>query len=108
MPGQRGAQAGGLGALSIDGRLQSAARSWARQLAQDGSLHHQDVGQFLDAWMTAGENIAFGPSADTMFDALVDSPRHYANIVNGAFSAVGIGVVLGPDGQLWTSHVFAG
>ena len=107
-PGQRGASQSGLGALSMDGRLQASAQGWARQLAQDASLHHQDVGQFLDGWTTAGENIAFGPSVDTMFAALVASPRHYANMVRREFSAVGIGVVVGPDGQLWTSHVFAG
>ena len=58
--------------------------------------------------MTAGENVAYGPSADTMFDALINSPAHYENIMNGSFSAVGIGVVQGADGTLWTSHVFAG
>ena len=63
---------------------------------------------FLDSWMTAGENIAYGPSADAMFDALINSPAHYANIMNGSFSAIGIGVVQGAGGTLWTSHVFAG
>ena len=104
-----GARAGaGLGALQLDGRLQSAARSWASQLSSDGSLHHQDVSAFLDSWMTAGENIAYGPSADAMFDALINSPAHYANIMNGSFSAIGVGVVQGAGGTLWTSHVFAG
>jgi uncharacterized protein YkwD len=98
----------GLGALRLDGRLQGAARGWASQLAGDGSLHHQDVGAFLDNWTTAGENIAFGPSADSMFSALMASPAHYDNIMKGAFTSIGIGVVQGPDGKLWTSHVFAG
>jgi uncharacterized protein YkwD len=98
----------GVGALAMDGRLQASAQGWARQLAQDATLHHQDVGQFLDAWTTAGENVAFGPNVDALFGALVASPRHYANIVRPQFSAVGIGVVVGSDGQLWTSHVFAG
>jgi uncharacterized protein YkwD len=98
----------GLSALQLDGRLQSAARSWAQQLSSDGSLHHQNVSAFLDTWMTAGENVAYGPSADTMFNALVNSPAHYENIMNSSFTVIGIGVVQGADGTLWTSHVFAG
>lgn len=98
----------GLGPVSSDGRLQGAARGWARGLADQGGLSHQDLNQFLDAWFTAGENVAFGPDADAVFNALVSSPRHYANMTRGDFSVVGIGAVMGADGRLWTSHVFAG
>ncbi|MPY94171.1 MAG: hypothetical protein GEV08_14245, partial [Acidimicrobiia bacterium] len=98
----------GLAPLGGDGRLQGAARGWARHLADQGALSHQDLNQYLDAWYTAGENVAFGPSADAIFNALVSSPRHYANMARGDFTVVGIGVVVGPDGRLWTSHVFGG
>jgi uncharacterized protein YkwD len=97
-----------LGPLAVDGRLRAGAQGWAKQLSQDGALHHQDMGRFLDQWTTAGENVAFGPSVDAIFGALVASPRHYANIVKADFSAVGIGVVPAADGMLWTSHLFAG
>lgn len=98
----------GLAPVAPDGRLQGAARSWARGLADQGGLSHQDLNPFLDVWYTAGENIAFGPSADAVFNALVSSPRHYANMARGDFSVIGVGAVVGPDGRLWTSHVFAG
>jgi uncharacterized protein YkwD len=98
----------GLGPVALDGRLQGTARGWASQLAGQGALAHQDLNQFLDVWYTAGENVAFGPSADEVFGALVSSPRHYANMTRGDFSAVGIGVAVGADGRMWTSHVFAG
>jgi uncharacterized protein YkwD len=98
----------GRGPLSVDPALAASAQGWARRLASDAALHHQDIGRFLDGWTTAGENVAFGPTVDSMFSALVASPRHYANIVKGEFSSVGIGVVPGPDGRLWTSQLFAG
>ena len=46
--------------------------------------------------------------ADAEARCLAASPRHYANIVKGEFRSVGIGVVPGPDGRLWTSQLFAG
>lgn len=98
----------GLGPLSVDPGLRTSARAWAQQLSTDGSLHHQNLEPFLDNWMTAGENIAFGPSVDAMFKALMASPRHYANMVKGDFTSIGVGVVVGSDGKLWTSHVFGG
>ena len=52
--------------------------------------------------------MGFGPSVGTINTALVNSPGHYANMVNPSFTHVGIGVVITPDGRVWVSQVFGG
>jgi uncharacterized protein YkwD len=98
----------GLPALQLSGRLRSAAESWAAGFASAGGLRHHDLIEFMDSWTAAGENMAFGPSVDSMFKAQMSSSQHYANIAKPDYTSVGIGVVLGPDGKFWTCQVFAG
>jgi uncharacterized protein YkwD len=40
----------------------------------------------------AGENIAWYPSAESAMAGWINSPGHYANMVNGGFHRIGIGV----------------
>jgi uncharacterized protein YkwD len=98
----------GLPALEVSGRLRAAAQSWASDLAYEDTLRHHDMQQFLDSWTLVGENMAFGPSVDSLFKAFMASSQHYANIGKAEFTSVGVGVVVGPDGTLWTSQIFAG
>jgi uncharacterized protein YkwD len=99
----------GLTALSRDADLDAMARSWAETMAADESLRHSELIHTVIAgtWTAAGENIAYGPSETSMFAGLDASAGHRANMVNDAYSHVGIGVVaVGP--ALWTAHLFAG
>lgn len=96
----------GLSSLSRSGSLDSYARSWAEQMAADGSLSHSNVDSLLGQWSAVGENVGVGYSVSSLFDAFIDSPKHEANIV-GDFTHMGIGVYQDADGALWTTHVFA-
>lgn len=96
----------GLSALSRSGSLDSYARSWAQQMAANGSLSHSNVGSLLGQWSSVGENVGVGYSVGSLFGAFVDSPEHQSNIV-GDFTHMGIGVYQDADGALWTTHVFA-
>lgn len=100
----RGSQ--GAASLSRDGSLDSYARSWARQLSENGGLSHSNIGSLLPPWSAVGENVATGGSVRGMFDALVGSSGHRQNML-GDFTHFGIGVWRDADGTLWTAHVFA-
>lgn len=99
----------GLAPLTRRADLDEMARSWAVRLAAEGELRHSDLIHEIVAgdWTTAGENLGYGPSPARVFEALVDSPAHRANILDPDFHAVGIGVVW-VDDVLWTAHLFAG
>ena len=56
-------------------------------------------------WRKLGENIGRGPSVASIHDALVHSAPHYANMVDGAFHWVGVGVAYG-GGQMYVAEVF--
>ncbi|MFN8040420.1 MAG: CAP domain-containing protein [Acidimicrobiales bacterium] len=104
----------GLPPLSVDGQLTASARRWSSSMAAAGTISHDQnlaagAGQ---PWTTLGENVGTGPSASPVSAALLASPGHYANIVNGAFTKVGVGVVwtkdrLGRD-VLWVTERFLG
>lgn len=96
----------GLAPLSGSGSLDSYARSWAKQLAERGTLAHSDISSLLGEWTSVGENVGVGGSVSAIFDALASSPGHRENML-GDFTHVGIGVYQDSDGTLWTAHVFA-
>jgi uncharacterized protein YkwD len=97
----------GLPALTRDGSLDGEARAWAKRMAQRGSISHSDLGRFIPPWSAAGENVGSGGSAGGLFDALVASSGHRANMLGG-FTHFGIGVWVDESGTLWTAHVFTG
>lgn len=98
----------GLGALTVDAELTSIARAWSGQMAKAGAIsHNPNFGQQVTQdWVKLGENVGVGPDVDSLFNAFVASPHHYANLVDPAFTKVGVGVVVTPDGSLYTSHQF--
>jgi uncharacterized protein YkwD len=106
----------GLPAFAWNGMLASNAAAWAQQMANANSLYHQNLGALLASpsyagFHTIGENILVGPSTMTpqqMEAAWKASPPHWANITNGAFNQVGIGVFRGADGRLWAAQEFGG
>lgn len=94
-----------MASLSRDGSLDSYARNWAQRLAQNGGLSHSNISALIPPWNAAGENVGVGGSVSAIFDALVASPGHAANM-QGDFTHMGIGVYRDSSGALWTAHVF--
>jgi uncharacterized protein YkwD len=101
----------GLGAFSESAVLDKAAAAYARRMVADEFFDHvsPDGGTFMDrikaagwtpsgSW-TAGENIAWGSGSlgtpASIVDSWMHSPGHRANILNGAFGAIGIGIAEG-------------
>jgi cysteine-rich secretory family protein len=97
----------GVGQLSVDGNLTSVARSWAQSMANAGTISHNPnlKNMVTGNWSFLGENVGVGPNVDSLFTAFVNSPHHYANLVDPRFTYVGVGVVWS-GGTMYTSHEF--
>jgi len=100
------------GGLCWNSQLGGSAQAWASNLAASQSLYHSDIGSLLNwtSFSTVGENVLAGPagmSAAAMESAWMGSPGHRANIL-GPFSAAGVGVAQGADGQVYVAVHFGG
>ena len=91
----------GLKALTVASGTSSVAANWTNHLDQQQALsHNPDLGHQLEThgspdWTAYGENVGDGPtsSADTLFNAYMNSPEHRDNILGSAYRYVGVGVV---------------
>src|SRR5262245_37173914 len=89
----------GVPALSLDPALSSIARQWAAVMGQQNNISHnpnykaQIEAAGFSNWRKTGENVGMGPTVQAIQNALVNSPGHYANITDGSFQKVGIGIV---------------
>ncbi len=85
----------GLRQLGVNGGLTNMARGWSSQMASRGTISHNPnlASQAPSNWVRVGENVGMGQSVDSLHNAFVNSPSHYANMVNGYYDSVGVGVV---------------
>ena len=105
----------GVPPLKFDPRLTEAARSHTLLLAKRHVLSHQFAGEQplterLRAtgliFTAAAENVGMNTELDDVNSMFMRSPGHRANMLNGAYDAVGIGVVhVGPS--YWITEDFA-
>ncbi len=99
----------GLQPLVVHAELVSTARGWAQVVADAGAISHArdlSIG-VTERWALLGENVGVtSNSVQRVFDAFVASPTHYRNLVESSFDHIGVGVVTGSDGRLYTVHRF--
>lgn len=98
--------ANGKDGLNRDGSLDAYARSWAKKMAESGSLAHSNTSALMPPWTAVAENVGQGGSVSQVFDLLAGSSGHLANML-GDFTHMGIGVWRDSGGTIWTAHVFA-
>jgi hypothetical protein len=92
--------------LSLAGDLVEVARRHSGRMADATDLHHNpNLGTDVTGWQKVGENVGRGPSVETIHDALMNSPGHRANLLDPAYTQVGLGVEE-RDGRLWLTQVF--
>jgi uncharacterized protein YkwD len=103
---------GGLPALAVDDELTMLAREWAQHMADGGCgddkkiCHANPISAGVTApWLKLGENVGVGPSVDPVMQAFINSPGHYANIMDPAFTRIGVGVVWNGS-AMYTTHRF--
>lgn len=97
----------GLPAFTLNSQLSDLSRGHAQVMADAGEIFHANpISEgYNGPWSKIGENVGVGASVTVLVDAFVASPGHYANIVDPAFSEIGIGVVW-RDNALYTTHRF--
>jgi uncharacterized protein YkwD len=109
----------GLVPLQFSGELNEAALAHTQRQASDGTIYHQDpqngsspgdrvslTGYEFSTW---GENVAAGyPTPAAVMQGWMNSEGHCKNILNPAFTEIGVGYVTGGAryNQFWT-QVFA-
>jgi uncharacterized protein YkwD len=93
-------------ALSLNETLNHAARDYAEVMAHYGYMEHtgpdgsspaQRVSRAGYHWRETGENLARGiMSADAVVDGWLHSPEHCANLMDGAYTEIGVGYAVNP------------
>jgi uncharacterized protein YkwD len=106
-------------ALRANPRLMRAAQLQAEQMARARRMAHVLPGaqypRMVDRiaaadyrWYTVGENVAFGqPGAAQVVDSWMHSRGHRANILNDAFTEMGVGYAVDGTGRPYYVQVFA-
>ena len=95
-------------ALLPDSELVAKAQAQSAAMAAQGRLFHSTLRDGVSGNpRRMGENVAYAGTVDQAFQALLNSPPHLANMVDGSFNRVGVGVFTGSDGRIWVTMVFA-
>jgi uncharacterized protein YkwD len=89
--------------LTLDRRLQRAARAHSVEMLRGGVFAHgafaQRMARFAVTGRIAGENLAWGTgsrgTAQGIVSAWMHSPEHRANLLRPSFRRVGIGDLVG-------------
>ena len=108
----------GLAALVVDARLNTAATGHSTYQAQNNLMTHTGAGGTSPgtrmtkagyAWRTWGENVAAGqPDCASVIGAWMNSAGHRANILNPAFTNIGLAGVKSAKGTIyWTMDLAA-
>ena len=104
-----------LPALAVDAELCRLARLKSEDMRDNGYFAHVsptygDVRQMLTAfgyaYSGAGENIAHHATVEKAEAAFLSSPGHRRNILNKAYTKVGVGVALDEKGFVYLTQIF--
>jgi len=106
----------GLGALTLDGTVQAAATVRVNECVSSFSHTRPSGAAFYTAldeqgasYSTAGENIAYGQtSPQEVVTAWMNSQGHRDNIMNGAYTRIGVGYCTDGSGTAYWCQVFTG
>ena len=96
----------GAGALAENHEVSKRADEWAATLAQAGRLWHSDLKRIPVPFTKAAENVAKAGSIEEAQRLLTQSPSHRANMVDPAFTSIGIGTARGGDGAFYVVEMF--
>jgi uncharacterized protein YkwD len=99
----------GLRPLAFSGCADRFADSWAAALAKAGTLSHQPLNPVLSACAArrVGENVGYGNVTPAQLVRMwMDSPGHRANILEPAFTHLGVGAVTTSTGRVYGVQVF--
>lgn len=97
----------GVGQLSRSGELNTKAQKQADRMANAGTIFHSKSlsSGVSSGWRNIGENVAMAGSVEDAQQALVNSSGHYANMTNGVYTEMGVGVTV-RNGTVYLVQVF--
>lgn len=106
---------GGLHELTMSSVLTAPANKRAQEIKTSFSHTRPNGTQWstvLDEYgvsvRTAGENLAYGYNTpEAVVDGWMNSPGHRANIMNGNFNKIGIGVYTDSNGTVYCTQLFS-
>lgn len=92
--------------LPIHPQAQIKAQAWAEKLAREGRIYHSELTDGITVrWCGLAENVGTGPNTESVFSSFMGSSGHRANILNGSWNGVGIGVARNGS-RAYVVHVF--
>jgi hypothetical protein len=98
--------ANGLGGLAVSGDLTELARQHSIEMANSGSIYHSsNLGGRVSGWSAIAENVGKGPDPDFVHNLFMNSAGHRANILDGRFSQIGVGVAWNGN-TLYVTEIF--
>jgi uncharacterized protein YkwD len=101
-------QANGVPGLAWDGGLAATAADWSGHMAGAGAISHRsNLYAGTSGCSRVGENVANAGSLSSALSLLEQSPGHRANLLDGGFGRVGIGVVES-GGRVYVTQIFCG
>jgi hypothetical protein len=98
----------GLPPLTVDANLTDLSRVHTAEMAASQDLRHTAdlVASVTSTWQKLGENVGFGSNTAVVWNAFLNSPHHYENLVDPLYTHIGVGVVVDANGVQWTTHRF--
>lgn len=98
----------GVGGLTVNAELTGVARRWSAKMASANSLsHNPNLAREVTAnWEKLAENVGFGSTVEDIHQAFMNSAAHRNNILDGALTHIGVGVVIDGEGGIWVTEVF--
>jgi hypothetical protein len=97
----------GVAPLAVDVRLNNLAVWWSGQMSGAGLSHNPNLAGMLPAgWTKGGENVGVGPNEPSLEAAFENSAEHLANMVDPAFTTIGVGVVMSGN-TMWVTEDYA-
>jgi hypothetical protein len=98
---------GGLGALAANAELMNKAQGWANYMAAHHVVAHSSYSSGVSAnWTKMAENVGKGDNTATVHNAFMNSAPHRANIMDGSYQYIGVGVAHGNDGFIYVDEIF--
>jgi uncharacterized protein YkwD len=97
----------GLPTLPTNIDLYLKAQAWSSRLAGEQRLFHSYLPDGIGyPWNRLGENVGYGYSIEQVHGAFMGSPGHRANILDGGFNRIGVGVTRDGAGRYWVVQEF--
>jgi uncharacterized protein YkwD len=102
--------ANGLPALATASDATAKAQQHSNDMAAQGRIYHSSSmsSGIKSGWSALGENVGMGGSVSQVESMFEGSGPHRANLLNGDFTQIGVGVAHGSDGQLYVTEFFVG